>query len=379
VAAYDVIVVGVGGMGSAAAYHCARRGLRVLGLEQHDIGHDRGSSHGVTRIIRLAYFEDPSYVPLLRRAFALWRELEEGLDEPLLHVTGGLDVGAEGSTVFEGSLRSCLEHGLPHEVLDAGQLARRFTGWQPAPALKAVWQPDAGFLTPERCIERHVAGARAAGATIQTGERVLEVRARPVGVEVRTDRGHYSAGQVILSTGPWMADLTAAIAPPLATLLVPERQVLGWFEVADRAAFAPAGFPVFVLEAEEGTFYGFPEYGVPGFKIGKYHHRFERVHPDGMDRRCHPEDEAALRLATSRYFPSANGALLSSAACLFTNTPDEHFIIDRAPHAENVLLVSPCSGHGFKFSSVVGELCADLVERGETARDIGLFRLGRFS
>lgn len=372
---YDVIVVGLGGMGSAAAAHLARRGQRVLGLEQHALGHAFGSSHGLTRIIRLAYFEDPSYVPLLRRAFALWRELEQGLDEPLLHVTGGLDVGAAGSTVFEGSLRSCVTHDLPHQVLEAGEIARRFPGWRPAPELKAVWQPDAGFVTPERCIAQHAAMATAAGADLRTGVRVLDVTPRSGRVEVRTDQGTFEAEQVVLTAGPWMGDL----APVLKPLLVPERQVLGWFDIADRPAFAPSAFPVWVMEAAEGTFYGFPEYGGPGFKLGKYHHRFERVHPDTMDRDCHAEDEAALRSCTSRYFPQANGALLSSAACIFTNTPDEHFIIDRAPGTPEVLLVSPCSGHGFKFASVVGEICADLVTRGATGHDIGLFSLNRLA
>jgi sarcosine oxidase len=374
-AAFDVIIVGLGGMGSAAAYHCARRGLRVLGIEQFPLGHAMGSSHGLTRIIRLAYFEDPSYVPLLRRAFALWRELEQGLSEPLLHVTGGLDVGPAGGIVFEGSRRSCLEHHLPHEVLDSADLARRYSGWRPSPELKAVFQPDAGFVTPERCIERHAAGAEAAGATLHTGERVIEVTPTASGVRVRTDRSNYEAGQAIVTAGPWMGDL----APSLNPLLEPERQVLGWFDITAPQDFAPSAFPVFVLEAAEGTFYGFPEYGVPGFKIGKYHHLYERVHPDTMDRTCHPADEAALRLATARYFPTANGVLRSSATCMFTNTPDEHFVIDRAPEAANVLLVSPCSGHGFKFSSVIGEVCADLVQRGETAHDIGLFSLGRFA
>ena len=372
---YDVIVAGVGGMGSAATAQLAARGLRVLALEQHELGHGFGSSHGFTRIIRLAYFEDPSYVPLLRRAFALWRELQDGLDEPLLHVTGGLDVGTAGSVVFEGSLRSCREHDLPHEVLDATALAARFPGWRPAPNAMAVYQPDAGFLTPERCIQAYAHRARSLGADIRTGERVLSYTAGGGRVRVRTDRGEYEAGQLVLTAGPWMREL----APALRALLSPERQVLGWFDVADRAQFAPQAFPVFVLEAEEGTYYGFPEYGVPGFKIGRYHHLDERVHPDTVDRACHPRDEAALREAVSRYFPAANGALRSSAVCMFTNTPDEHFIIDRAPDAPEVLLVSPCSGHGFKFCSVVGEICADLVQHGRTSHDIGLFRLARFA
>lgn len=371
---FDVIVAGVGGMGSAAASQLAARGLRVLALERHEIGHGFGSSHGLTRIIRLAYFEDPSYVPLLRRAFALWRELQDGMDEPLLHVTGGLDVGFAGSHVFEGSLRSCREHDLPHEVLDATALAARFPGWRPAAHAMAVYQPDAGFLTPERCIHAYVDRARSLGADIRTRERVLDYTASGGSVRVRTDRGQYEAAQLVLTAGPWMPEL----APALRSLLTPERQVLGWFDIADRARFAPSAFPVFVLEAEEGVYYGFPEYGVPGFKIGRYHHLDERVRPDSVDRVCHPRDEAALRDAVSRYFPSANGAMRSSAVCLFTNTPDEHFIIDRAPDAPEILLVSPCSGHGFKFCSVIGEICADLVQRGTTTHDIALFGLERF-
>jgi sarcosine oxidase len=369
---FDVIVVGLGGMGSAALSHLATRGQRVLGIEQYEPGHALGSSHGLTRIIRLAYFEDPSYVPLLRRAFALWRDLERGLAEPLLHVTGGLDVGTVGSTVFEGSLRSCREHDLPHEVLDARALANRYAAWRPAANAMAVFQPDAGFLTPERCIATHVGRATAAGAQLRLHERVLGIEGGGGAVTVQTDRGRYEAGQVVLTAGPWMSDL----APSLRARLAPERQVLGWFGVEERAAFAPARFPVFVLEAREGTFYGFPEYGVPGFKIGKYHHRFERVHPDDMNRTLLPEDEAVLREALARYFPAANGPLESWATCLFTNTADEHFIIDRAPELPEALLVSACSGHGFKFSSVIGEICADLVTAGATAHDIALFRLG---
>lgn len=372
---FDVIVVGLGGMGSAALSHVARRGRRVLGLDRYTPAHTLGSSHGLTRIIRLAYFEHPSYVPLLRRAFALWRELEQGLPAPLLHVTGGLDVGTAGSTVFEGSLRSCREHDLPHEVLDARALAARFPGWRAAADALAVYQPEAGFLTPERCITAHLAQAVGAGATVRWQEQVLGLEPHAGGVRVRTDRGVYQAEQVILSAGPWMADL----APELAPLLVPERQVLGWFEIHDDHDFTPAAFPVFVHEADEGVFYGFPQFEVPGFKIGKYHHLGETVHPDSMSRVVTPEDERTLRQAVARYFPGANGTLLTSATCLFTNTPDEHFILDRSKEIPDVLLVSPCSGHGFKFSSVIGEIAADLVTRGGTTHDIALFSLARFN
>jgi len=372
---YDVIVVGAGAMGAAAASQLAARGLRVLGLERFPLGHAFGSSHGLSRIIRLAYFEHPAYVPLLRRAFALWRELEAATGETLLHVTGSLDVGHETSAVFAGSRRCCEAHDLPHEVLDAPRLARRFPAWRAPDAFKAVWQPDGGFLLSERCIEAFAARARGLGAEIRTDEPVREWDASPGSVRVRTGRGSYVARQLVLAGGSWMGTL----APPLARLLTVERQVVGWFAVAQPARFGPPAFPVFVLDADEGRFYGFPEFGVPGFKIGKYHHRGEQVDPDAFDRTCGPEDERVLREAVGRYFPAADGALLQSAGCLFTNTPDEHFVIDRHPDVPEVLLVSACSGHGFKFASVIGEIVADLVERGETRHDTSLFRLNRFA
>jgi sarcosine oxidase len=370
---YDVIVGGVGGMGSAAASHLACSGLRVLALERFAIGHTRGSSHGLSRIIRLAYFEHPSYVPLLRRAFELWRELQAGLDDPLLHVTGALDVGWSGSEVFDGSRRSCETHGLRHELLDAAGLVRRFPAWRVAHNTAAVFQPDGGFLVPERCVEAHVARAVAHGAAVHAEERILEWHAGGGKVQVRTDKGRYEAGQLVVAAGPWMP----AVVPSLAGALTTERQVVGWFKTNRPAAFAPGAFPVFVLDADEGRFYGFPESGVPGFKIGKYHHRAERIDPETIDRQCRAEDEDVLRTAVARYFPAANGPLLRSDVCIFTNTPDEHFLIDRDPANREVLFVSPCSGHGFKFCSVVGEIVADLVQRDATDHDISLFRWSR--
>ncbi|HUF48611.1 MAG TPA: N-methyl-L-tryptophan oxidase [Vicinamibacterales bacterium] len=237
----------------------------------------------------------------------------------------------------------------------------------------AVHQPDAGFLLAERAVAAYVRRARAAGAVITTGESVLDWTPTAGVVRVRTDRASYEAGQLVLAAGAWMGRLM----PRLAGHLEPERQVLGWFGLARRDLFTPAAFPIFVLDAPEGLFYGFPEFGVPGLKLGKYHHRSERVDPDAVDRTCGPDDEQVLREAVARYFPDANGPLLDSTVCLFTNTSDGHFILGRHPEAPEVLVVSPCSGHGFKFSSVIGEIVADLVERGGTAHDISLFRLSR--
>ena len=364
-------------MGSAAASHLAKRGLSVVGVEQFEPGHDQGSSHGLSRIIRLAYFEHPAYVPLLRRAFTLWRELEEesGSGVQLLHVTGGLDAGVPGSRVFEGSRESCRVHGLQHEVLKAGEVNERFPGFSLPDGFMAVFQPDAGFLEPEKCIRAYAASAAKHGAELRTGERVHGWGIEASGVVLHTAGGEIRARQLVVTAGAW----TPRLIPSLATLLRPERQVVGWFSVEDTNAFAVGRFPVFVMTTPDGHFYGFPEYGVPGFKIGKYHHRSEFVDPDGMRRDVDAGDESVLRDCVRSFFPRANGPLIRASTCMFTNSPDEHFIIDRLPGAPEVLLVSACSGHGFKFCSVVGEMVADLVERGRTAHDTSLFRIDRFS
>jgi sarcosine oxidase len=371
---YDIIVIGVGGMGSAAVYHLARRGRRVLGLEQFDIPHDRGSSHGVNRIIRLAYAEHPDYVPLLRRAYELWRELEQLAGEPLLIVTGGIDGGAPSSATVTGSLRSCAIHHLPHDVLDATVLHDRCPGYRWPSDLVAVYQPDAGFVMSERAIVAHVAAARARGADVRTRERVLEWDAGSDSVRVRTDRGRYRAARLVLTAGPWLG----AVAPSLARVAVPERQVLIWAQPLRPERFQPAAFPVFNMEVPEGRFYGFPIYGIPGFKLGKYHHRLEQADPDRMDRECHPEDEAVLREGIRRYFPDADGPTLALTTCLFTNTPDEHFLIGLHPAHPRVAIAGGFSGHGYKFCSVVGEILADLALDGETRWNLDLFRVDRF-
>jgi sarcosine oxidase len=373
---YDAIVIGAGGMGSAAAYHLAARGARVLALERFDIPHEMGSSHGASRLIRLAYFEDPRYVPLLRRAYALWRELEQRAGERLLIVTGGIDAGAENGAMVRGSRASCELHRLPHQVLDAAAAARRWPALRLAPDMCAVWQPDAGFLLPERCILAHVEAARAWGAGIHTRERVLgwEAGAAEAEVRVRTDRGEYRALRLILTAGAW----TAGLVPDLRSLAVPERQVVLWTQPRRPEIFAPDRFPVVNLESPEGHFYSTPIYGVPGCKFGKYHHLRQTAPADDIDRACHPRDEAAVREGIRMYFPEADGPALAMKACIFTNSPDGNFIIDRHPAHPNVVIAAGFSGHGFKFASVVGEILADLALAGGTHHDIGFLSIGRF-
>ena len=372
---YDVIVVGVGGMGSAASYYLARRGKRVLGLERFGLAHSMGSSHGHTRIIRLAYYEHPSYVLLLKRAYELWREIEQTADERLLHITGSVDAGPEDSWVFKGSWESCRLHDLPHEVLTGSELHRRHPGYRLPDDHLALVQPDGGFLAPEKCIVSYVAAAQAHGAEIHARERVLEWEPLEGGVRVRTDRGSYEADKLVVTAGAWDAELVDV----LDGLAVPERQVLAWLQPTRPERFRPDNFPVFNLLVDEGRFYGFPVFGVPGFKFGKYHHLEEIVDPETLDRETHDYDERLLRDFAERYFPDGCGPTMDLQACMFTNTPDNHFVIDLHPDYEQVSFASPCSGHGYKFASVIGEIMADLAETGITRHDISLFRLDRLT
>lgn len=373
---FDVIVVGVGGMGSAACWQLARRGLRVLGLEQFGIPHRFGSSHGVTRVIRLAYYESPAYVPLLLRAYALWRDAETTFGEPLLITTGSLDAGLEGRGEVSGSLRTCVEHDLPHEVLTGKEANARFPGHHLPKDFRVVFQPDGGIVLSERAIVGHVTMAQAVGARIHAHEKVLEWS--PLaggGVRVVTDRGQYEAGRLVLTAGAWIGDLLPAVQP----FAVPERQVVGWFQPSVPANFLPATFPVTLLFVEEGFYYALPIYGVPGVKIGRYHHRDESGHAGSLSREPEAEDEALLRAGLSRYLKGADGPVMSLQTCMFTNTPDEHFIIDRLPDHPDVIVASPCSGHGYKFAPVIGEIVADLVADNQSAFDLKMFRLSRFT
>ena len=371
---YDVIVIGVGGMGSAACWQLARRGVRVLGLERFDIPHAMGSSHGFNRIIRLAYFEDPSYVPLLRRAYENWRELESRFGEQLLFITGSVDAGPAGSTMVEGSLAACRTHELPHRHLSGAELGRLSPGYNLPDSHQAVLQPDGGFVSAERAIVAHVAMAQSAGAEIHAREPVLGWEPTASGVRVRTERGTYEAGRLVISAGSWMGDFV----PALQRVAVPERQVLGWFQPRESALFTPERFPVFNMEVDEGKFYGFPVWHVPGFKIGRWHHFGETGSADTLSRDCGPRDEEALRPCVRRYFPSADGPTMALRACFFTNTPDEHFVIDTLPGLPQVIVASPCSGHGYKFCSVVGEILADLSTDGSTRFDLTLHTIRRF-
>ena len=363
-------------MGSAVAYHVAKRGRKVLALEQFNIPNDLGPSHGVNRIIRLAYAEDPRYIPLLRRAYRLWKDLGRRAREQLLFITGGIDAGRESSWIIQGSLAACRAHRLKHDVLTPVALRKRFPAFRLANDMVAVYQPDGGFVLSERAIVAHVAAALASGAEVHAQERVLGWDVAKSRVTVRTDRATYDAHRLVITAGPWAAKIVRA----LRGQVTPERQVLLWVQPKKPELFKIGALPVFYMQDESARYYGLPIYGIPGFKIGKYHHLNEAVDPDDMDRLCLPRDEQVLRAAVRRYFPDADGPTIGMKTCLFSNTRDEHFILDFHPDYPQVSIAAGFSGHGFKFCSVVGEIMADLSLDGGCSRfDLSLFRLTRLT
>ena len=372
---YDVIVAGLGAMGSAAVYHLARRGRRVLGIERFVPPHAMGSSHGRSRIIREAYFEDPLYVPLVQRAYELWDELQREASREIIVRTGGLMIGPPDGLVAGGALKSALEHGLPHERLTAVQLHERVPGFRPTVDMIGVWEPHSGYLIPETAIAAHLSLAERHGAELRTSETIVEWRADGDTVEVTTVRGAYRADRLVLALGAWMPRMLRDLELPLAI----ERNVLYWFQPARRTTlFDRERFPIWLSEYAPGrVWYGFPDTG-NGVKVA-LHHQGSAADPDALRRDVGPEEIAYIRALLRSFMPAADGALVETAVCMYTNTPDEHFIIDRHPARSQVIVASPCSGHGFKFSSAIGEQLALLALGEPSTFDLRPFRLDRFS
>jgi len=367
---FDIIVAGLGATGSATAYHLAGRGLRVLGLDRYHPPHPLGSSHGESRVIRETAFEHPRYVSLARRAYENWRRLETESGESLLHVTGVLFVGAEEGAIIAGTLTSARAYGVVHEPIDSGDLARRFPALRQLEGAVGVFEPGGGWLDPERSVAASLRLAAARGAMLQFDERLERWEPDGDGVTVTTPRHRYHARRLLLAAGPWMPELVNETA---ATLTV-ERQVQHWFAPATADA---ARLPIFIRQVPEGVFYALPPAG-DGREIKvAVHHDGARTTPDDVPRTVSPAEVAAARALLERYVPALAGAHRRAAVCLYTNSRDGHFVIDRHPAHRAVIVASPCSGFGFKFASVVGEILADLLQDRTPAFDISPFQIGR--
>lgn len=374
------IVVGLGAMGSATALHLAQRGHRVLGFDRFTPPHSHGSSHGQTRIIRKAYFEDPRYVPLLLRAYELWRRLEADTGQSLLHITGGLMIGRADSDLVAGSTASAEEFDLQHEVLQAAEIRRLYPAFRVDDDWVALWERDAGYLHPEACVELQLKQAALAGAELHFDEPVMEWNALPGGgVSVRTARETYNADQLVICAGPWAPQILRELKLPLRVT----RQVVYWFEPAGSIElFRRERMPIYVREMEKGQpmLYGFPLTGLEtdGVKVG-LHGSEDVCIPETVDRTIGPGEELTIRERLADALPSLAGRLLHAETCLYTMTPDENFVIDAHPEFPQVTLAAGFSGHGFKFAGVLGEVLADLATGLKPAYDLGLFSLRRFA
>ncbi|HWL72450.1 MAG TPA: N-methyl-L-tryptophan oxidase [Burkholderiaceae bacterium] len=364
---YDAIIVGLGAMGSATAFHLAQRGIRVLGLDRFSPPHAFGSSHGETRIIREAYFEHPMYVPMVQRAYSLWRDLEKESGTKLLLETGGVMIGRPDSDLVQGARRSAELHGLPHEMLTTNEVHERFPALHPDPDMVAVWEPRAGVLFADACITAHLAAARRHGAELRYAESMLTWQPNGNHIRVLTSQGEYRARQLIVTAGAWVT----AFFPDLPLRI--ERQVLFWFDDASASEmFAPERCPVHLWQFDgRRFFYGFPDVG-NGVKVA-FHHGGEITTVDTMRREVSNSEAQDILLAKRRFLSGADAKLRATTVCMYTNTPDEHFWIDRYPQNAQVLIASACSGHGFKFAPVIGEVLADLVEGKHPPFDLGLF------
>lgn len=359
-------------MGSAAACHLSRRGRKVLGIERFSPAHDRGSSHGKSRIIRQAYFEGEEYVPLLMRAYELWEELEGESGTNLMETTGALMLGAPNSDIVSGSRKSAEKHGLPHEMLDADEIRDRCPALEPPPDTVALFEERAGFLRPEATIKSHLGLAAKHGAELRFEEPVRSWKASEGGVKVETESGSYEADKLVVAAGAWSSEMLADMKLPLRV----ERRVMHWFK-PKKDAHPPSRTPVFLWAPEGGdVFYGIPD--SPSAMKAAFHYVGEGCSPDTLDREVGEDEVSRIRDYLERYAPSLAGRHVESAACMYTNTPDSHFVISKHPEHPNVSVAAGFSGHGYKFCSVVGEILADLALRGETEHPISLFDPARF-
>jgi sarcosine oxidase len=374
---FDAIVVGLGAHGSAAAAALARRGQRVLGLERFGRGDGRGSSGGWTRMIRIAHFEHPWLVPMATAAWDGWRALETETGRAILTQTGGLYAGPATSSIVTGALEGTSAHGLEHEVVDAREIHARWPILEPAEEVVGVLETKAGALRADRANAGHLAVAERGGAELRYGARVVDWRpAAGGGFEVETADGAVAgADHLVLTTGPWIAEFVADLCLPL----VIEREVPMWFRpTVDPSTVGADRLPIWVLRESDTMYYGIPNDPELGLKIS-IHHWGTFVEPDAVDRSVPESDIERVRQFIRRRMPAADGPLVHAEVCLYTNAPDEAFILDRHPAAPGIAFASACSGHGFKFAPVIGDILADLVTTGQTGWQIAPFSAARFA
>ena len=371
---YDAIVIGTGGVGSATLHELARRGAKVLGLDRFPPGHDRGSSHGHSRIIRRSYFEHPDYVPLLNLAWQLWDDLCNVRRSTLLHRTGLIYRGEPDGPVLQGVLRSSTQHGLAIEQLNAVQARERFPGFLFPEECSVLYEADAGYLLVEDCVTAFLAEAVRLGATAVHGEAVYRWLATPNGVEVLTDRERYRARQLIITAGCWARDLLFDLNVPLTVL----RKHLHWYAAESACYQQSHGCPGFFFEADGGYFYGLPNDGASGMKVAEHSGGTPVDDPLNGSRSEEAPDTARVDAFVRHNLPNTSARRLRHSVCFYTMSPDEHFIVDRHPEYANVTFAAGLSGHGFKFTAALGRILTELALDGTTSVNVDFLSTRRF-
>jgi sarcosine oxidase len=370
---FDAIVLGLGVMGSAAAWRLAGRRLRVLGLDAHALGNDRGSSHGRTRICRKAYFEHPDYVPLLHSAYPLWDQLAAEAGRTLFERCGLLLAGDPDGAVIQGTRLAATRHALPIAELDHSTAARRFRGLTIPADAAILFEPDAGLLYAEDCVHAMLECAARRGADLRPETPVRAWQAGPSGVRVETSAGSFEADRLVIAAGPWSRAVLHDLGLPLRI----ERRPQVWLETANENLRLAAGCPVYAFHERGEFFYGFPVIDAGRVKVARHLLSDPVAGPESLDRTLRPADVGPLIELASRRLVGVTGRVVAHSVCMYTLTPDEHFLIDRHPRHAKVVLAAGFSGHGFKFGPLVGEILADLAIDGSTRHPIGFLRLGR--
>lgn len=371
---FDAIVIGLGAHGSSALYHLSQTGQKVAGIDRFTPPHNRGSSHGQSRIIRKAYHESPMYVPLVKEAYNLWESLEKVSGKQLLLRTGGIVLGDENAAVVKGAKLSAKMHDIPHEILDYGDIKKRFPILKPASDTVAVLDKDAGILFPEQCIQTHLEEAQKSGASLHTNEQVLKITPHDFFVEIETNKTKYQSAKVIVAAGAWLNSLMPELKLPLTI----ERQVLYWFRNKNAGPrFTPDALPIYIWEHAPGNvFYGFPDLG-DGIKTAFYHGG-RVIEPNALTQDVTSAEIDSMKQVVETCF-DIDAQFNYATACMYTDTPDEDFILDFHPQHKNVIIASPCSGHGFKFSSLIGKILCGMATNRGVAFDLSPFSIDRFN
>lgn len=368
----NIIVIGGGVMGTSAALALARRGCKVTLLEQFDVGHDRGSSHGQSRILRYAYFEHPEYARMVQKVAPMWRAIEVDTGQSLMHRCGGLDIGPRDGELVTGSLRACRELGLEHEFLNGDDIGKRWP-FANMTELAGVYQPDACILRADQCVAALEELAIRDGVVVRPNTKVTSIEQQADHVVVETNDSQLHADHVIVTAGAWMRRLLEELDLPLTVV----RKAVLYFNVTNLDAFDISRFPIYIVETGDAYYYGFGKMDQNGVKIGD-HLGGEVVDPDHVERAMRAEDESHLRKFTRKYLPGADGDVVGFETCLYTKTPDEDFIIDKHPDLDRITIAGGFSGHGFKFGPLIGEILANLAVNGKADHPVERFRINRF-